>query len=146
MLLMLSWTMGVTSIVPAEGWLVLEGRSLCDCVIQTRAGHPLPAAKITGGLNAWKAACPQELCEGAELGFEPVSSGSQAACPEHTTAASGELSLSWEGRVPSCQKFGERKRKKRKEKKSSHCGSGETNPTSIHEDTGSIPGLGQWVQ
>ena len=76
MLLMLSWTMGVTSTVPAEGWLVLEGRSLCDCVIQTRAGHPLPAAKITGGLNAWKAAHPQELCEGAELGFEPVSSGS----------------------------------------------------------------------
>ena len=28
---------------------------------------------------------------------------------------------------------------------SSHCGTVEMNPTSIHEDVGSIPGLAQWV-
>ena len=30
--------------------------------------------------------------------------------------------------------------------RSSHCGSVVTNPTSIHEDSGSIPGLAQWVK
>ena len=29
---------------------------------------------------------------------------------------------------------------------SSHCGSVLTNPTSIHEDAGSSPGLAQWVK
>ena len=29
---------------------------------------------------------------------------------------------------------------------SSHCGGAETNPTIILEETGSIPGLAQWVK
>ena len=32
------------------------------------------------------------------------------------------------------------------EPRSSHCGLGETNLTSIHEDAGLIPGLAQWVK
>ena len=31
-------------------------------------------------------------------------------------------------------------------KRSSHCGTSEMNPTSNHKDTGSIPGLTQWVK
>ena len=36
--------------------------------------------------------------------------------------------------------------KKRKNFRSSHCGSVETNPTSYHEDAVSIPGLNQWIK
>ena len=39
-----------------------------------------------------------------------------------------------------------RNTKKIKKKRSSHHGSVITNPTSIQEDTGSIPGLAQWVK
>ena len=38
------------------------------------------------------------------------------------------------------------KNKKKNHVESSRCGSAETNLTSIHEDTGLIPGLAQWVE
>ena len=31
-------------------------------------------------------------------------------------------------------------------RRTSHCGSAVMNPTSIHENAGSIPGLAQWVK
>ena len=34
----------------------------------------------------------------------------------------------------------------KKANRSSHCGSVVTNPTNIHEDTGLIPSLAQWVK
>ena len=34
----------------------------------------------------------------------------------------------------------------KRKNRSSHCVSAVMNPTSIHEDTGSIPGLAQWVK
>ena len=38
------------------------------------------------------------------------------------------------------------KKRKEREKESSHPGSGETNPTRNHEVAGSIPGLAQWIK
>ena len=37
------------------------------------------------------------------------------------------------------------KQRKNKHKRSSYCGAAGTNPTSIHEGAGLIPGLVQWV-
>ena len=40
----------------------------------------------------------------------------------------------------------EKGRNENQDSGSSRCGTAETNPTSIHKDTASIPGLAQWVR
>ena len=59
--------------------------------------------------------------------------------------------LAWESPYAArAAKKWQKKKKKKKTKEthywSSHCGSVETNLTSIREDTGLIPGLAQWVK
>ena len=58
--------------------------------------------------------------------------------------------LAWEPPYAKGAALKEQKTKKKKKKRnnclgSSHCGAAETNPTSIHEDVGSTPGLPQRV-
>ena len=59
------------------------------------------------------------------------------------------LSLLWRGFSPWPGNFHmgvAEKKKKSNPIRSSPCGSTVMNPTSIHEDSGSIPGPAQWVQ
>ena len=51
----------------------------------------------------------------------------------------------WPGNFYTLWTWAKRKNYKSTMGRSSHCGAAETNRTSIHEDTGSTPGLAQWM-
>ena len=54
--------------------------------------------------------------------------------------------LAWESPYAVGKALVKAKGQKKSQIRSSHHGSAVTNPTSIHEDVGSIPGLAQWVK
>ena len=55
-------------------------------------------------------------------------------------------SRNWHNTVNQLYRKFKKYKKKKKKKGNSHCGSVVMNPTGIHEDTGSIPGLVWWVR
>ena len=57
----------------------------------------------------------------------------------------GNLQMPWKAALEKAKRQ-QQQQQQQQQKRSFHCGTSETDPTSNHEVSGSIPGLSQWVK